>query len=273
VFLYAFRPGYESSYAENLSPTPVTAYEKLAKHYGIPSVNMGCRVSQMARDGKLVIKASAEEARQLKDKVVFTHDGTYVTPAASALYAQMIAESLAKLAEVPRTGQTKRAAALQKPLSQANLERARQVRITDGMLTGNWQKLTSGTGIGKHFEELWFTNAPGAKLTFKFRGTAASLFNLMGPDTGAVRVTVDGLDKGRRQQVDRWCYYQRISALALADGLAEAEHTVTVELLPDAPDRSVPIEEARKLGKHNPKDFEGVALRFGWIRIVGELVE
>jgi hypothetical protein len=57
-----------------------------------------------------------------------------------------------------------------------------------------------------------------------------------------------------------------------ASGVPDAEHTVTVELLPDVPDRSVPIAEARKLGRYQAADFEGVALRFGWIRLVGEIV-
>ena len=59
----------------------------------------------------------------------------------------------------------------------------------------------------------------------------------------------------------------------IAAGLEDKEHTVTVELAPEPPDRTAPIEEAKKLGKYDPKAFEGVALRFGWIRIVGEAVE
>ena len=41
-----------------------------------------------------------------------------------------------------------------------------------------------------------------------------------------------------------------------------------VELLPDPPDRTVSITEAKKHQPFNAKDFEGVALRIGWIRIV-----
>jgi len=88
-----------------------------------------------------------------------------------------------------------------------------------------------------------------------------------------VKVTVDGQDKGVRQRMDRWMYYQRLSALALASGLPDAEHTVTVELLPEPPGRAVAIEEAKKLKRYQPSAFEGVALRVGWIRLVGELAE
>jgi hypothetical protein len=85
------------------------------------------------------------------------------------------------------------------------------------------------------------------------------------------KVTVDGKDAGTRQQVDTWAYYQRLSALTLGAGLDDKPHTVTVELLPDPPDRSVPVAEAKKTNQYKPETFQGVALRFGWIRIVGEM--
>jgi len=69
---------------------------------------------------------------------------------------------------------------------------------------------------------------------------------------------------------DPWCYYQRLAALNVADNLEDKEHTVTVELLPDPAQRRLAIEEAKRLGRFQAKDFEGVAFRFGWIRVVGE---
>jgi len=92
----------------------------------------------------------------------------------------------------------------------------------------------------------------------------------MGPDTGRVKVTVDGKDAGTRQQVDPWSYYQRLAAIPLASGLPDGEHTVTIELLPDPPVRTVPIESAKKAGRYDPKLFDGVALRIGCLRLLGE---
>ena len=273
IFVYAFRPGFEEAYAKDLCPTPVSAYEKLAEHYGIPSINMGHRVAQMARQGELVIRASREEAEKLEGKLVFTHDGVYATAAANEVYVGVITEALAELAESAEPA----AHEIPQPFRKGNLERAKLVPITEDMLTGKWEALPpngiAGRDFSKHFEKVWFTNTPGAKLTFRFRGTDASIFDLVGPDTGQAKVTVDGEDRGVRQRVDRWAYYQRLSALPIASGLEDAEHTVTVELLPDAPDRSVPIAEAKKANQYDPEAFEGVAFRFGWIRVVGELTE
>ena len=272
IFVYAFKAGFEKAYAEGLSPSTVSAYERLADHYGIPAINMGFRVAQMAREGALVIKATPEEAKKLTGKTVFTHDGVYASPAAREVYAQVITDRLEELSE----GATAAAHKVPRPFRKDNLERAKLAPITEDMLTGEWEKISPklpGKDFSRHFDEVWFTKTPGAKLTFKFTGTHASVFDLMGPDTGRVKVTVDGKDAGIRQQVDRWAYYQRLAGLNLAAGLEDGEHTVTVELLPEPPDRSVPINEAKTLNKYKPEDFEGVALRFGWLRIVGEVVE
>lgn len=278
VLAYSFKPGFEESYGQGISPSPVTACEKLADHYGIPSINMGCRVAAMAKEGRLIIKAPPEKVNKLAGKVVFSEDGTYITPAANDLYAQVIAEYLGKLAD----GSQAKPHRLPKAFCRNSLERATLAPITEKMLTGAWKKMSPGEVVpgdrgardfGKHFDDVWFTNTPGAKLTFKFKGTMASIYHLLGPDTGQVKVTVDGADTGVKSQVDRWCHYQRLSALPLAPSLEDKEHTITVELLPNPPDRSVPIAEARKNNKYRAEDFQGVALRFGWIRIIGEMVE
>ena len=270
AFVYAFRVGYEKDYAEGLCPRPAAAYERLADHYGIPSLDMGHRIAAMARAGTLAVRATADEAKKLGGKAVFTHDGVYTTPAAFGLYARIIGENLTKLiADMGAKPARARADAMAKPFCPEHLERARQLPITKAMLSGKWEAREPGP-FAQHFERIWFTNTPGAKLTFRFKGTEASIFHLIGPDTGRARVTIDGKDKGERQHVDRWCYFQRLSGLSVAGGLDDAEHTVTVELLPEPPDRSQPVAEAKRLGRYKPDDFRGAALRFGWIRVIGE---
>ncbi len=111
------------------------------------------------------------------------------------------------------------------------------------------------------------------RLRNRFRGTDAGLFSLIGPDHGRVRITVDGAEAGVRGRADRWCHYHRLSATTPASGLADGEHAVTGELLPDPPDRSEPIEEATRLERYDPAAFEGVAPYIGWLRIVGEAID
>ncbi|MEI6499925.1 MAG: hypothetical protein WCP21_02740, partial [Armatimonadota bacterium] len=271
LFLYAFRAGYETDFAEGLSPMTISAYERVADHYGIPSINMAYRVAQLARDGKLLLKATPEEAAAQKDKLIFSNNGTMPAAGGNQVYAESIADAMTKLTAVAGSLEHKLPAQY-KP----NLERAHLEKITDAMLSGSWQRMTAtdiaGRNFANHFDELLYTETPGAKLTFRFKGTEASVFDLMGPNTGTIKVTVDGKDAGTRSQVDPWSYYFRLGAVPLAQGLSDAEHTVTLELLPTAPDRTVSITEGKKANAYKPELFEGVALRFGWLRVNGELL-
>ena len=269
VFLYAFRQGFEEDFAEGLSPHAVSAYERVAEHYGIPSVNLGYQVAQLHKEGKLLTKGSAEEAAEA-GKTLFAKDGVRPTPEGNGIYATAICAAL----EAATKHAPQALVSTPPPLDAGNLENARQMPIARDMLSGEWSELPAGHELsqrfGRHFDTIWFTDVPGSKLTFRFRGTAASIFDIMGPDTGRARVTVDGKVVGIRQQVDPWAYFQRLASLPLAGKLDAREHSVEVELLPEAPDRSAPKESARSGGKYDPKLFEGVALRFGFIRILGE---
>ncbi|NUQ64690.1 MAG: right-handed parallel beta-helix repeat-containing protein [Pirellulales bacterium] len=267
LFVYAFRPEYEADYAKGLCPSAVSAYQRVAAHYGVPAINMGHRLARLARDGKWVVKATAE-AQAGPVLPVFSKDGVYVSPAGVELYAAIIQDGLASLlaegSPLPH--------ALAKPLAVRNMEGAVQKPITREMLSGDWQEVApaqvAGRSFSNHFERLWATRTPGAKLTFQFTGTRAWIFDVFGPGTGRVKVTVDGVDKGQRQQVDPWSYYYRLGSLEIAANLPPGEHTATLELLPDPPDRSVPIESARKAKGYKPADFEGVALHLGAICVL-----
>ena len=266
LFVYAFRPQYEEDYAKSLCPNAVSAYERVAARYGVPAINMGHRLVQMARDGKLTLTGTAAEAKP--DQPVFTKDGVRVSPEGVRLYATIIQEGLTKLLvegePQPHT--------LARPLSARNMEGAVQMPITREMLSGDWREVVpaevAGKGFSNHFDRLWVTETPGAKLTFKFTGTRAWIFNVFGPGTGRAKVTVDGIEKGIRKQVDPWSFYYRLGSLEIASNLPNGEHTATVELLSDPPDRAVPIESAKKSNRYKPADFEGVALHLGAICVL-----
>lgn len=250
LFLHAFRSGFEEAYGQGVTPAAVSAYEHLAERYGIPSINMGLGAAKLFTDG-------------------VWKDGVRPTKEVDAAYTAAIVAGLEQL----RNGGVPGPHKLPPPLRPDNLEGARLLAITPAMLSGEWVELPADDpnrqAQARHFDTIWQTRSPGAKLTVTFTGTELSLYHLIGPDTGRIRVTVDGKDGGIRQSVDPWCYYQRLSGATLASGLPMGEHTVTIELLPDAPDRSKPIEEAKKLGLYKAEDFEGVAVRIGWLRVIG----
>ena len=264
LFLYAFRAGFEAAYAKGRAPMAVAAYETLADHYGIAAVNMGYAIAQRHEAGTLALKGEAADGQ-----VLFSPGGVRPTPEANGIYADALCQAFAEFAAASKPS----ARVLPEPFAVDNAEHARLMAVTEAMVEGEWRQLPESDPLWsrcrRHFDAIWFTETPGASLTFTFRGTSASLFHLMGPDTGRVRISVDGKQVGDRQHVDRWCYYQRLGGLELTGNLTAGEHTVRVELLPDVPDRMVAIEEAKKLARYEPGMFEGTRLRIGWIRVLG----
>ncbi|MBM3474686.1 MAG: hypothetical protein FJX75_15590 [Armatimonadetes bacterium] len=271
ILLHAFRQGYETDYNEGVLPAVITADERVAEHYGIPSINLAYRISELAREGKLIINGKPDEAKQQR-KLLFSEGGVRPSPDANAIYAETITAALEQLsANAKPTPHQARP-----PLNPQNYELAKQVTITADMLSKEWKQLPPEDELCKRFaskmDAIWYTDTRGATLTFRFKGTSASIYDLMGPDTGRARITLDGKEIGVRQQVDPWSYYQRQAAIPIASGLEDKVHEVMIELLPDPPDRTVPIAEAKKANRYDPALFEGVALRVAAIRVIGEVV-
>jgi hypothetical protein len=92
---------------------------------------------------------------------------------------------------------------------------------------------TSGW-VGSDLSQGWsgryasISSTPGARATLSFNGTSISWIGYRGPDSGTARVYVDG---GLAGEVDTYSPTQRIvDNLFTATGLADASHTLTIEV-------------------------------------------
>jgi hypothetical protein len=147
------------------------------------------------------------------------------------------------------------------------------------MLSGSWRELTSADGLQKQFGErmgtLWESGQPGSRVSFKFRGSIARLYDLVGPNGGQVVITVDGVERPKPvPRFDSYCTYSRIATLPIAEGLdLNQVHTVTVEIHPDQPDRSSVASRLK-----NPEvelksaKYQGTVLRTSQILVLGDVL-
>ena len=274
-YVYTFRVGYENDLNEGNCPRAASAMEMLADHYGIPSINVAMPACKMQRDGKLIFK-SDEPA---PDGVLrFSKDGVHPLTEGHQLYTDLIAEAVTGMQKTSKP--IDHSSKLATAFVDDNWQAAKMVPVTKDMLTGDWTQLPADDTLAKRFGNrmgtLWYSGTPGSKITFKFRGSQAKLYDLLGPDGGQVTITVDGKTRDKPvPRFDSYCTYHRIATLTIASGLDPNEiHTVTVEIHPEQPDRK-PVAFRLKDPDTELKapKFQGTKVRTSQILLLGDLVK
>ena len=80
-FVYTITEQLATSMYEGKFQRSASAMEKLADHYGIPTIHMAMEVCKLAKDGKLLWRAqipkTPEEKEKVGDKVVFANDSVH----------------------------------------------------------------------------------------------------------------------------------------------------------------------------------------------------
>ncbi|NBV23414.1 MAG: SGNH/GDSL hydrolase family protein [Proteobacteria bacterium] len=278
-FVYTVTEQLVPPMLEGKFPRAASAMEQVADHYGIPSIHMCMEVARLAKEGKLVWKAplpkTPEEKAKAGDKFVFAPDGVHPhVETGHELYLQAVARSLPVI-----RGASKGAGAhtLGAPFIATNYEHAKLIPINEATLSKDFTLLDARTdGFGKRWANrmtaLHKATQAGATLTFKFKGTRAAIYDIIGPDCGQVIVTVDDQPAKTVPRFDSYCTYHRLATLGLGSDLPDQVHTVKIEVHPQQPDKAK-ILATRNNKMDKPERFDGTAFFPGAILLVGELVK
>jgi lysophospholipase L1-like esterase len=256
-----------------------SAMEKIADHYGIPSIHMAMEVAKLASEGKLIWDAplpkTDEEKAAAGGKVVFAPDSVHPHPETGhELYLQAIVRSLDPLgAASTKPGPHP----LPEPFTPAHYQAAKMLPINAAKLSPGFTHPDPDTdNFGKRWAirmpNLHTATKPGETLTFRFKGTYAAIYDVIGPDCGQVTVTLDDNPPRIVPRFDGHCTYDRLSSFLLAKDLANEVHTVKVEIHPEQPDKAKILAQ-RNAKMDKPERFEGTAFHPGALLLVGELVE
>ena len=267
VFVYTVTVASVGDYQAGKLARAAGAMEMLADFYGIPTINFGKRVAQMVDDGKLIMKG--DEAPE--GVILFAKDGVHPGDEGHELYLADIKAGFEKMKDLPGIDH---APLLEKVFIEGNYENAKMVSITPEMLKGEWTQVKEGEpnyGFTNRTGELWFSGKPGSTLTFKFRGTMAKLYDVLGPNAAQVYVTVDGKRaENPSKRFDSYCSWYRLATLwCFWDEKApEAVHEVTVEIDSVQPDR-----HAVKSYEDGDPKYDGTNWWVGKIMLIGDLVD
>ena len=278
-FVYTLTEGLAPALLEGKFQRSASAMEKIADHYGIPTIHMGLEVAKLAKEGKLLWKAKLpktdEEKAAIGDKFVFAPDSVHPhVETGHELYLQAIVRSWDPITAASKT---KGAHVLAAPFIETNYERAQLLPITQATLSAGFVALDAKTDeFGKHWANrmtsLHKASKPGEVMTFKFKGTRCAIYDILGPDCGNVAVTLDDQPAKVVPRIDAYCTYHRLAALLIGSDLPDVVHTVKIEVLPDKLDKAAILaKNGNTIDK--PERLEGVSFYPGAILLVGEIVK
>ena len=278
VYTLAVNMLYEMQHGK--FPRASSAMEALADHYGIPSIHLGVEVAKEEKEGKLIFKAdepkTEEEKKALGSKMIFSTDGVHPLVATGhQLYTQIIARCVTEM----KTTGTPGAHELKAPFVANNFEQARMLPLEKATRSAGWEKLDRATNeLAKNYTsrmpDLYKASKPGETLSFKFKGTEVGIYDLLGPDCGNLKISLDGAPAKTVARIDGYSVYHRLAFLGIGSGLENKEHTVLITLDAEKPDKAkILFKENRPDLEKNPAKYEGINWYPGAIMLVGELVE
>ena len=188
-YVYTLAGGMVKDLQEKHFPRAASAMEAVADQYAIPSIHLGLEVVARLAGDTLVFKAvkpaTDAERQAIGGRLVFTEDDVHPTDAGHQLYTEVITRHLPDLLATGKAG----AHALGAALEEGNYQRATLLPLAQAKLGGGWAKLDALTDpVARNFANrlpgLYRADAAGTRLSFRFKGTAASIYDLVGPDCG-----------------------------------------------------------------------------------------
>jgi len=277
-FVYTLTEALAPAMLEGKFQRSASAMEKIADHYGIPTIHMGMEVAKLAKEGKLVWKAKLpktdEEKKPLEGKFVFAPDSVH--PHVETGHELYLAAIVRSQEPIKAASKTPGAHVLGAPFIATNYEQAKLLPITAATLTKGFTLLDSKTDkFGKQWANRMTTlhkgSQPGETVTFKFKGTRCSIYDIIGPDCGQVSITLDDQPAKIVPRFDAYCTYHRLSALVIGSDLEDKVHSVKIEIDAKQPDKATILaKNGNKIDK--PERFDDTAFYPGAIMLVGELV-
>ena len=235
VQMHFVMPEHIADYKQGRVPASVAQHEKVAAHYGNPSVNLSQEVTARINAKEFTWAADFRDI----------HPSPYGQLVYANTITRMLDAAFAAPAITPRSH-------LPTPLDQfsyfagrfGKLEDVRPVR--GFALVSSWEP-SDGRPTRSGFVNVpaLVATEPGAEFQFAFNGRGVGLFITSGPDTGTMQFSVDGGVWKLTDTFTKWSSGLHLPwAIMLADELAPGHHTVRVRIA----------------DKHNPKST-GTALR------------
>ncbi|WAC21715.1 SGNH/GDSL hydrolase family protein [Luteolibacter sp. SL250] len=270
-FVYTVGKSTLPLYQAGSRPPAVEAMEKVADHYGVPSIDFGPAVAELEKSGKLTFTAPLPSAPAADGKIIFSGDGVHPhVETGHPLYLAAIQRSWPAISAAAKSAAPHQ---LPAPLDAASWQRAALLPMKGLARRGNWRELAADAppmkSAGSRAPLMWCGEKPGDAIEFSFIGTCFGLYSLKGPDCGTFRVTVDSLPPVEAAKFDSFCVADRwrVSPWIYPQDLPDGVHRVRIEMTGTAPDKKAVLKD--HFAKLPPDQRDGTRLYVSDVMVIG----
>ncbi len=215
VFIYTLnRPIYADYYAKGILAPVAAELEKVAAHYGIPTVPVAIPLC----------RAMGSEEHYGE----YMKDGVHPNNKGHRVYAEAIAEAL-KTAEFSFPSPS--------PLYPTVSEHPYMVTAEEELSFEGWKK--SYNSFYGRLPTYFYASTPGTELTYAFDGGVIGIYHTIEKDSGNFEFSIDGGAWERRSTWDEYALqFNRVNYCILNDTLERGHHTLRLRVSAEQPEKS-----------------------------------
>lgn len=243
--------------------------EQVAGHYSIPSVSFDLAIASLLRQNKLVMQGRKDT--DYGSRIVFTEDGTHPVEAGHRVYTQTLQDAFGRMIQAAPS----RPGLLPRPLCPSNYETAVMLPVRKEWLSGNWKQQDERFFLTHRFKSsfpvLTTTDKSGETIAFRFKGTRAGLYDVIGPGSATLKISIDNQPPITIKRFDGYCTYYRMNYFWLPE-LSYGEHSVRIETDCTPFDKVNLLNQPLNKDKLKELDFDTHAVYIGKILLLGELL-
>lgn len=213
-FVYTLAQAHLDLLAKGELPPTVVMHEKVAAHYGLPSINLSFDVKDKLDSGAMTWAD-------------FSRDTCHPTEAGYAVYGQTMRDAMQELLHHSAAQSPTDAKLTRRPLESCSLLTLTAANVTDG-----WEyEARENIGGWQNFDGVLKCDMPGKELRLKFAGTRLGLYYHLGPETGDIEYSIDGGEFVLKPIWDKHAAsFWRPSYCMLADELPAGEHELVLRV-------------------------------------------
>jgi len=224
VMMHFVDPGKMNDYRNNKIPEVIQLHEKVAEHYGIPTINLAKEVTERIDAGEF------DWENDFKN--------LHPSPFGQDIYFQSIQTFLETSWSKDFGDVTANITSLPEPIDEANydngilIEPNPKKRIKGWVMVENWKpEIKVGTRANYTDVPMLVGEYPGKIIKFHFEGNAVGIAVAAGPDAGIIEYSIDNSEWQQQDLFQKWSknlylpwYY------TMGSGLKNKKHTLQIRM-------------------------------------------